>query len=57
MVERIAMPSDLTRSTIMPSVTVHIPMPPGAATPAQTPSSVQAPPPPASTQQGNSRQR
>lgn len=28
--------SDLGKSLIMPSVTVHIPMPPGAAIPAQT---------------------
>ena len=42
MVEKIATPSDLRESTIMPSVTVQIPMPPGAATPAQPPTSAQA---------------
>jgi hypothetical protein len=46
--------SDLGRSTIMPSVTVYIPMPPGAALPAQANQPQNAPaPPPSNPTQGS----
>jgi hypothetical protein len=43
--------SDLGKSLIMPSVTVHIPMPPGAAIPAQAapPQNIPAQAPPDSS--------
>jgi hypothetical protein len=37
MIEQTKMKSHVGDSAIMPSVTVQIPMPPGAATPAQSP--------------------
>ena len=46
--------SDLGKSTIMPSVTVNIPMPPGAALPAQANQPQSAPEqPPSSVTEGS----
>lgn len=45
MVEKVVVTGDLRESQIMPSVTVQIPMPPGAAPPAPAASAPAAPAP------------